>query len=117
VHAGVWHSDGEQLFHSPSLPCFADGLDGEDAAHADLRAHAGEPSFLASYNERSKTLPTAPFATVFGAPGTSTYESRFYGELSWEHPFAGGGSVDARFSLDGRRHTGDYAYEGLADPT
>ena len=115
LHAGVWHADGEQQFHSPALPGFADNLDGEDAAHADLRARAGDFNLLASYNERSKTLPTAPFDTLFGSPGTSTYDARFYGELSWNHPFLDGGSVDARASLDGRRHSASFAYRG-ADP-
>ncbi len=115
LHGGVFHSDGEQLFHSPSLPGFASGLDGEDAAHADLRAHAGEVTFYGSVNDRGKTLPTAPFDTVFGAPGTTSHDTRYFGELSWAHPFAWGGALDARFSLDGRRHSATLQYRGV-DP-
>jgi len=115
LHAGVYHSDGEQLFHSPSLPAFATGLDGEDAGHADLRARYGELNLLASINDRGKTLPTAPFDTVFGMPGTSTHDTRFYGELSWAHPFAWGASLDTRLSLDGRRHGAAFEYHGV-DP-
>ena len=115
MHGGVYHSDGEQLFHSPSLPGFASGLDGEDAAHADLRGHSGEVTFFASVNDRGKTLPTAPFDTVFGAPGTTTHDTRFFGELSWTHPLAWGGSLDMRLSLDGRRHSATLQYRGV-DP-
>ena len=113
LHAGVFHTDGEQQFHTPSLPGFATGLDGEDAAHADLRAHYGELTLYGSVNDRSKSLPTAPFDTVFGLPGTSTHDTRYFAELNWLHPFPAGGGIDARISLDGRKHDARFEYRGV----
>ena len=112
LHAGVFRSGGEPLFHAPSTQGFASNLDGEDAAHADLRAHAGELSVHASVNDRSKSLPTAPFDTVFGLPGTATHDTRYFAELSWAHPFAGSGGLDARASVDGRKHDATLQYAG-----
>ena len=112
LHAGVFRGDGEALFHSPSQPGYAVGLDGESAAHADLRAHFGELSAYASVNDRSKSLPTAPFETVFGLAGTATHDTRYFAELSWLHPFSAGGGLDARASVDGRKHDATLEYAG-----
>jgi outer membrane receptor protein involved in Fe transport len=112
LHAGVFHSDGEQLFHSPSLPGYATSLDGESAAHADLRAHYGELTLYGSVNDRSKSLPTAPFDTVFGLPGTATHDTRYFAEASWAHAFSFGGGLDARVSVDGRKHDATLEYSG-----
>ncbi|MGZ6144170.1 MAG: TonB-dependent receptor, partial [Myxococcales bacterium] len=113
LHAGVFRSDGEPLFHSPSLPGFASNVDGEDAAHADLRGHFRELSLYLSVNDRTKQLPTAPFGTVFGLPGTSTHDTRYFGEIAWAHPLAVGGGLDARVSVDGRKHDAELLYQGV----
>jgi outer membrane receptor protein involved in Fe transport len=119
LHGGVFRNEGETLFRSPmeSGPYsgFATNLDGEESAHADLRARYGDFNFYGSVNDRGKSLPTAPFDTVFGLPGTATHDSRFFGELSWAHTFGWGGSLDARVSLDGRRHSATYQYRGPSD--
>ena len=112
LHAGVFRSPGEQLFHSPSLPGYANGVDGEDAAHADLRGRYRELSLYLSVNQRDKDVPTAPFDTVFGLPGTATHDTRWFGELSWAHPLAAGGGLDARLSVDGRKHGATLEYKG-----
>jgi outer membrane receptor protein involved in Fe transport len=119
LHAGIFHNDGEQQFVSPMssgpFSGIATNLDGEDSAHADLRARSGELSFYASVNDRGKAVPTAPFDTVYGLPGTGTHDSRFFGELNWAHAFEWGGSLETRFSLDGRRNHASYQYRGPAD--
>jgi outer membrane receptor protein involved in Fe transport len=94
------------------MPGYATDLDGETAAHADLRAHYGEVTVYGSVNDRSKSLPTAPFDTVFGLAGTATHDTRYFGEVTWAHPFSFGGSLDARLSLDGRKHDATLQYRG-----
>ena len=108
LHAGGFRSDGERVFTSPVATGPASGtaqnVDGERASHVDLRARLGDFSLAGSFNQRSKDLPTAPFDTVFGKPGTDVRDTRFFGELSWARTFASGVSADARVSYDGRRH-------------
>jgi len=107
---------GEPIFASPasSGPAagFANGLDGERAAHLDLRARAGEVTFAASYNWRRKIVPTAAFGTAFGIPGTQTTDQRGFFEAQLAHPFANGFSIEGRAALDLERYRGDWQYRG-----
>ena len=115
-HAGIYHSDGDRLFRSPAAsgPAagFARDLDGEDSAHADLHARLGELQLHASVNDRTKAVPTGAFDTVFGLPGTSSNDTRWFAEASYSHTLPLGLAVDARASLDGRRHHADWEYRG-----
>ena len=114
LHAGVFRDPGEAVFRSPvSANAFAQNVDGEDAAHADLRARFDDFGFTGSINQRRKQVPTGSNGTVFGQPGTDTDDLRWFGELTWAHAFNWGGSVDARVSLDGRRHDADLALKGV----
>lgn len=119
LHAGAFGAEGERTFVSPmatgAAAGFARGVDGERAAHADLRARLGGFTLAASYNQRSKELPTAAFDTVFGLPGTDTRDSRFFAEAAWERALGAGVTFDARLSYDGRRHDSALQYRG-ADP-
>jgi outer membrane receptor for ferrienterochelin and colicins len=111
LHAGAYRSDGEKTFFSPmasgtpGAPTgVAQNVDGERAAHADLRARYGDFSFVASFNQRAKDVPTAPGDTVFGVPGTDRRDQRWFAELGWARAFANGIAADARLSYDGRRN-------------
>ena len=116
LHAGASRSSGESLFYSPVTTGNATGaareVDAEESAHADLRARLHDFSFAASINDRAKDLPTAPFDTVFGLPGTNLRDTRFFAETSWAHAWAGGAAADARVSYDGRRHGANFEYRG-----
>src|SRR3989440_309055 len=107
---------GEPIFASPAAsgPAagFATDLDGERAAHLDLRARAGEVTLSGSYNWRRKAVPTAAFDTVFGAPGTQTADRRGFLEAQVAHTFAKGLGIDARAAFDAERYRGDWQYRG-----
>ena len=107
---------GEPIFASPAAsgPAagFATGLDGERAAHLDLRARAGEVTLSGSYNWRRKAVPTAAFDTVFGTPGTQTADRRGFLEAQVGHTFANGLGIDARAAFDAERYRGDWQYRG-----
>src|SRR5438094_3558403 len=107
---------GEPIFASPAAsgPAagFATGLDGERAAHLDLRARAGEVTLSGSYNWRRKAVPTAAFDTVFGTPGTQTADRRGFLEAQVAHTFANGLGIDARAAFDAERYRGDWQYRG-----
>ena len=117
VRAGAYHAAGETLFTSPVTSGTAVGtaqnLDGESASHASLRARLDDLTLNVSLNDRSKDLPTAPFDTVFGAPGTNLHDTRFFAEAAWAHTFASSGfAADARVSFDDRHHSANLAYQG-----
>ena len=106
---------GDALFVNPGNSAqVAQNLDNERAGHVDLRAHAGEFTFLATYNDRHKDLPTAAFDTIFGAPGTYTHDQRGFLELQWNHPLGSGWAFEARASYDGERYNGQWQYTGVA---
>ena len=106
---------GDPIFADPRDPTrTALNLDGERAAHGDFRARAGELTLLASYNTRRKTLPTASFDTVFGAPGTVLRDERGFLEAQLAHVFPSGLALEARASYDGERYRGTWQYQGRA---
>ena len=103
---------GEPVFFEPGQnPAGARGVDGERAGHADLRARGGDFTLAASYTDRRKDIPTAPFATIFGGAGTATRDQRGFAELSFDHAFASGLGVDGRVSYDGTRYRGNWDYK------
>jgi outer membrane receptor for ferrienterochelin and colicins len=107
--------DGESVFAAPartgSSSRFALDLDGEDAEHADLRAHAGDFALNAVFNRRNKSIPTGPFDS-FGLPGADAIDQRFFIEGSYSHTLASGLGVDARVSEDGARSRQDLPAQG-----
>jgi len=114
------YAEGEPVFLSPAptgpFSGYARGLDQERALHADVRARLGnELQLLASFNQRKKTLPTAPFNTFFGLDGTTTKDQRGFVELSYGHTFGTGLGLDARASYDLVRYVGHWQYRGSDD--
>ena len=103
--AGV-RLDGESVFAAPgrtgAATRFALDLDGEDAEHADLRAHAAGFALNALFNRRDKSIPTGPFDS-FGLPGADAQDQRFSVEASFSHTLDSGLGLDARVSEDGAR--------------
>ncbi len=61
-----------------------EGLDEERSAGADVRARAGGLTLQARLNTRRKELPTAPFGTALGAPGTQVQDVRGFAEARYE---------------------------------
>ena len=103
---------GEPVFLEPGMSgAGANGADGERAGHLDLRARGGDFALAASYNDRLKDIPTAPFDTIFGAGGTNTRDRRGFAELSFDHAFESGLGVDGRVSYDAVRYRGNWNYQ------
>ncbi len=106
---------GESIFAAPertgNATRFALDLDGEDAEHADLRAHAGDFALSAVFNRRNKSIATGPFDS-FGVPGADAQDQRFFFEGSFSHTLASGLGLDARVSEDGARSRQDLPSQG-----
>jgi outer membrane receptor for ferrienterochelin and colicins len=104
---------GDSFFVNPGDQAqVAQNVDGERSGHADFRAHSGDFTFLATYNDRRKDLPTGAFDTIFGAPGTYNRDRRGFLELQWDHKLDSGLALDARASYDGERYNGQWQYTG-----
>jgi len=104
---------GDQFFVPPNGGGVAQGVDGERAAHLDLRARAGDFSLLASYNYRKKSIPTGAFDTSATTPGTNTTDRRGFLEADFSRTAPGGLGLDARVSYDGARYRGNWQYNGV----
>jgi outer membrane receptor protein involved in Fe transport len=68
------------------------------------------------YGTREKAIPTAPYGTVFNAPGTRTTDSHSYVDFRYEHTFANSWDVLARTFYDRYAYHGSYAYASPVDP-
>ncbi|HEX4384089.1 MAG TPA: TonB-dependent receptor, partial [Myxococcales bacterium] len=105
--------NGDSFFVNPGDPTqVAQNVDGERSGHADFRAHSGDFTLLATYNDRRKDLPTGAFDTIFGAPGTYNRDRRGFLELQWNHKLDSGLALEARVSYDGERYNGQWQYTG-----
>jgi len=85
------------------------GLDTERVAHFSLRAHLDRFTLLAGLNARSKDVPTAPYETVVGAPGTQVNDIRGFAELRYERTL-GNADFSARVAYDASRYRGYWQY-------
>jgi outer membrane receptor protein involved in Fe transport len=111
-------SDGESVFAAPErtgpATRFATNLDGEDAEHGELRAHAGDFSLSAAFNRRNKSIATGPFQS-FGLAGAANDDQRSFIEAAYSHTADSGFGVDARLSEDAARSTHDIPLAQTSD--
>ncbi|WP_434386158.1 TonB-dependent receptor domain-containing protein [Melittangium boletus] len=98
-----------------------EGLDGERAASASLRARAGRLGLHAQWHWRLKQSPMGPFGTVLGAPGTQVSDVRGFAEARYEQPLSERLVLSLRGAYDASRYEGHWVYaqsdEGLRQDT
>lgn len=87
------------------------GLDGESGYHASARARLVGFTFHASFNHRTKDIPTAPYGTLVGAPGTQVNDDRAFAELRYDRDLSFG-AFFARAYYDASRYRGYWIYAG-----
>ncbi len=92
-----------------------DGLDGERAATASLRARFGGLSLHGQLHGRRKEIPTGPFGTVLGAGGTQVEDIRGFLEARFEKQFSERMSLSLRGAYDATRYRGYWMYEDPED--
>lgn len=108
--AGVNMRGAELTRLGGDLPA-VEGLDGERAATASLRARLGGFSLQARLHGREKQIPTGPFGTVLGAPGTRVQDVRGFIEARYEKTLDERMSLSLRGSYDASRYRGYWMYE------
>jgi iron complex outermembrane receptor protein len=111
-----FHSRGQDLYYpefdSPSTSFgWARGCDRERFGNAFLKMAYRDLTLEGGYVKRDKTLPTAPWGTVFNNPGTETTDSSLFLDLKYRHTFESGLDMMARLSWNEYRYDGSYIYE------
>lgn len=85
-------------------------LDGERFQRAFLNLAWRDVTLAAGYSERHKDIPTAPYATEPGVPGTSVRDQRTWVSLSGHHEFDASNEIRGRIAIDRYRYHGNYVY-------
>ena len=85
------------------------GMDGERSLGASVVGQLGGFTLLGRINQRRKQVPTAPYGSAVGVPGTEYTDARGFAELRYEKAFERV-TLNARGSYDGSRYRGWYAH-------
>jgi iron complex outermembrane receptor protein len=114
------HSRGQDLYYpefdTPSTNFgWARGCDRERFGSAFLKMAYRDLTLEGGYVKRDKTLPTAPWGTVFDNPGTETTDSSLFLDLKYRRTFDSGLDVMARLSWNQYRYDGSYIYDSSED--
>jgi outer membrane receptor for ferrienterochelin and colicins len=88
----------------------AEDHDGEWAWNFFLGARFGDLFLQGGVNRRKKDIPTAPYGTVFDAPGTETLDGRQFAELVYQHAPIEDVLLTGRVYYNGVVYQGRYAY-------
>jgi iron complex outermembrane receptor protein len=111
-----FHSRGQDLYYpefdSPSTSFGrARGCDRERFGSAFLKVAYRDLTLEGGYVKRDKTLPTAPWGTVFNNPGTEATDSSMFLDLKYRRAFENGLDVMARLSWNQYDYDGHYIYD------
>lgn len=110
--AGLNMEGAETTRLGEGLPV-VDGLDGERAATASLRARHGGLSLQTQFHWRRKQIPTGPFGTVLGAKGTHVGDLRGFVEARYEKALNERVNLSLRGSYDASRYRGYWMYPSV----
>ena len=91
------------------------GVDGEKYQKAYAKLRWGAWRFTGSFASRDKAIPTAPFQTAFGVPGTRTLDQQALLELAYEDRLGPDWQQQFRIFNGAYRYNGDYRYADAAD--
>lgn len=116
VAVSTRHSEGEEGITYPDTPAFAglrssSGGDAEDTRTARASVSWRNTSFTAGWSERTKTIPTAPFGTVFGDTRTQGIDEIGWARLSQSVEFNPDIRGEASLSYSYYRYDGTYIFD------
>lgn len=112
VSASKYHSDGQDLFFPEfNAPATNNGvarnMDG-DRYHSFFGKLSYEGFTLTSgYSSRDKTVPTAPYGTLFNDPSMWTNDTTAFADLAYY------GVLDKRWDVSAHVFEGRYSYDGI----
>jgi len=117
VSAAAYDSAGERSVYAKAYdsPATNGGMavdaDHERALSAHARLSYGDLTLSGVFGTRDKTIPTAPFETVYNDPRSRTTDTTAYVDAKYQRRFAGDLSVTARLYWDRYAYDGYYALD------
>ncbi len=114
IAAGAYtSSEGDQHLLIPDLVGYqsSDGMarDADDGRALDLlgKGSFGEVQAMAGHGSRTKTVPTAPFGSVFPTDRTTTEDAFTWAEVSMAPDLSSAWQISARLFFDQFEHSAD----------
>ena len=109
------HGQDQLFFKEFDNPATNQGIamnaDGDELQQVFANASWGGFTLRGVFGSRDKTIPTAPFGSVFNVTGTHTVDARGYIELMYERQLAHGWNLSSRTSYDQFNNDGTYEYD------
>jgi iron complex outermembrane receptor protein len=109
------HGQAQLFFPEFDNPATNHGLamnaDGDQLHQFFANASWGGFNLHGTFGSRDKTIPIAPFGTIFNVTGTRTVDARGYIDLMYEHRLAHGWSLTSRSYYDLANNDGTYEYD------
>jgi len=90
------------------------GNDADASGQIFVNAAWGPFNLQGAMARREKDIPTAPWDTVFGAPGTKSADERGYVDLRFARDL-GAANLTTRLWYDHYRYEGDYVFSGYTN--
>lgn len=107
-----YHADGERL-KLPELGARPGLRDAENYAALLIKARFGAWQWLSTATVREQDIATAPFGTVYGAPGGSYRDVAAYHQLGWDAGWIGDLRPSVRLMHGYGGFVGHYVYDRL----
>jgi len=105
-------SDGHDRLHYPEFSRinhgYADNIDSSHGGSAFATVSFRDFSLEGGFVQRTKTLPTAAYGTVFGDPRNCLLNERAFAELKYQHEFEDEWRVAARLYYDQYHYGGNF---------
>lgn len=117
VLSGTWsESAGERelYYREFDQPASNNGIaedsDGDRYYRFFGKASYGDFTLSGAWSERTKTIPTASYGTIFNDGGEVGTDRHAYAELKYEHTFASEVTVLGKVYYDSYQYTGEFPY-------
>ena len=123
LSASFYHSKGQRRLYFEEFDApetnggIAEDADGEHSAQVLAGIRFKDLSLRVVENERKKLIPTASFESLFNDRRSQTIDRYGSANLQYNHLFASGLELTAKFSHNHYYYDGDYAYAGDAGAT
>jgi iron complex outermembrane receptor protein len=119
LSASYGASEGVRSIYYPELDTAAtnrgvsSGLDGERGYRAFAKLSGLGFTFTGVASSRAKDFPGAPYLSDFNTKPTRVTDTRYFGDLRFEHALGDRADVTARAFVDASDFVGDMVYAGI----
>jgi outer membrane receptor for ferrienterochelin and colicins len=112
------HGQDQLFFSAFNNPATNNGIavnaDGDEFHQLFANLSWGNFTLQGVFGSREKTIPTAPFGTIFDVTGTHTIDARGYLDLKYDRSLGRGWNLTNRIYYDQFNNDGTYIYDNSA---